>query len=181
MQRNLRFSIDRGGTFTDVFAEVTFCCNACCSMVFEATVRNNFSTCCRFQMGMEALTRGGTCPRNLLLSTSSWSLNLFSAVSRVLKLLSEDPSNYRDAPQEGIRRLLEEITGIAHPRSHPVDTSRILSIRMGTTVSVWQGLHSVESSNFCLFDLQAETSILHAGCRWQQMPYSSARVSVVRW
>lgn len=50
---------------------------------------------------------------------------------RVLKLLSEDPSNYRDAPTEGIRRLLEIETGVAHPRGQLVDTSRIDFIRMG--------------------------------------------------
>jgi 5-oxoprolinase (ATP-hydrolysing) len=53
----------------------------------------------------------------------------------VLKLLSEDPQNYKDAPTEGIRRLLEAETGIPHPRSSPVDTSRIEFIRMGTTVA----------------------------------------------
>lgn len=37
-------------------------------------------------------------------------------ICRVLKLLSEDPSNYPDAPREGIRRVLEEVTGIPHPR-----------------------------------------------------------------
>lgn len=49
------FAIDRGGTFTDVFA--------------------------RLPDGRE----------------------------RVLKLLSHDPQNYRDAPTEGIRRVLEEV------------------------------------------------------------------------
>ena len=53
---------------------------------------------------------------------------------RVLKLLSEDPANYKDAPREGIRRVLEEVTGREHPRDAPLDTSRIASIRMGTTV-----------------------------------------------
>ena len=57
----LRFSIDRGGTFTDVYAEVP------------------------------ARLGGGF---------------------RVLKLLSEDTANYRDAPTEGIRRVLEEVTGV---------------------------------------------------------------------
>lgn len=52
---------------------------------------------------------------------------------RVLKLLSEDPSNYPDAPREGIRRILEQETGIPHRRDAPLDTSRISSIRMGTT------------------------------------------------
>lgn len=83
--RTFSFSIDRGGTFTDVFAEV---------------------------------------PDGL------------GGVSyRVLKLLSEDPSNYPDAPREGIRRVLEEVTGVPHARSAPLDTSRIASIRMGTTVA----------------------------------------------
>lgn len=55
-------------------------------------------------------------------------------VLRVMKLLSEDPANYKDAPREGIRRVLEEVTGKEHPRDKPLDTSRIESIRMGTTV-----------------------------------------------
>ena len=55
--------------------------------------------------------------------------------SKVVKLLSEDPSNYSDAPTEGIRRVLEDATGVPHPRGHPIDTSRIESIRMGTTVA----------------------------------------------
>lgn len=49
------FAIDRGGTFTDVFA--------------------------RLPDGKE----------------------------RVLKLLSHDPQNYKDAPTEGIRRVLEQV------------------------------------------------------------------------
>lgn len=49
------FAIDRGGTFTDVFAQ---------------------------------------CPGGRV---------------RVLKLLSEDPANYADAPTEGIRRILEQV------------------------------------------------------------------------
>ena len=78
------FAIDRGGTFTDVYAEWCEGGKRCC---------------------------------------------------RVLKLLSDDPSNYPDAPTEGIRRILEDVTGVPHPRGVPVDTSRIASIRMGTTVA----------------------------------------------
>ncbi|KAF4982247.1 hypothetical protein FZEAL_2131 [Fusarium zealandicum] len=52
----------------------------------------------------------------------------------ILKLLSEDPSNYKDAPTEGIRRILEQVTGEAHPRGTPLDLGRIEHIRMGTTV-----------------------------------------------
>jgi hypothetical protein len=82
--RNFRFSIDRGGTFTDVFAE------------YEDDQGRQHE--------------------------------------KVLKLLSVDPANYPDAPREGIRRVLETCTGLPHPRNSPLDTSRIASIRMGTTV-----------------------------------------------
>ena len=55
--------------------------------------------------------------------------------TRITKLLSVDPANYPDAPREGIRRILEEETGIPHPRDAPLDTSRIAGVRMGTTVA----------------------------------------------
>jgi len=54
---------------------------------------------------------------------------------RTLKLLSEDPSNYADAPTEGIRRLLEAETGAQLQRGRRVPTALIASIRMGTTVA----------------------------------------------
>ncbi|KAK2750675.1 hypothetical protein FQN57_002748 [Myotisia sp. PD_48] len=53
----------------------------------------------------------------------------------VIKLLSEDPSNYDDAPLEGIRRLLSKFQGKEIPRGEALDTTRIESIRMGTTVA----------------------------------------------
>ena len=53
----------------------------------------------------------------------------------IIKLLSEDPSNYQDAPLEGIRRLLSRFTGREVPRGESLDTSKIESIRMGTTVA----------------------------------------------
>jgi 5-oxoprolinase (ATP-hydrolysing) len=58
MSKKFRFSIDRGGTFTDIYCEV----------VNE---------------------------KNEILKKI------------VSKLLSEDPSNYNDAPTEGIRRILQ--------------------------------------------------------------------------
>lgn len=78
----LKFCIDRGGTFTDVYAEIP------------------------------GQTEG-----------------------RVMKLLSVDPSNYEDAPVEGIRRILEEYTGEKIPRSSKIPTDKIEWIRMGTTVA----------------------------------------------
>ncbi|XP_074027343.1 5-oxoprolinase isoform X2 [Leptinotarsa decemlineata] len=79
--RKFRFAIDRGGTFTDVFAK---------------------------------------CPGGKI---------------RVLKLLSEDPQHYDDAPTEGIRRILQEETGNALASDGNVDSSLIEWIRMGTTVA----------------------------------------------
>jgi N-methylhydantoinase A/acetone carboxylase, beta subunit len=55
-----QFAIDRGGTFTDIYAR---------------------------------------CPGGKI---------------RVMKLLSVDPANYPDAPREGIRRILEEVSGGVH-------------------------------------------------------------------
>lgn len=53
----------------------------------------------------------------------------------ILKLLSVDPANYKDAPVEGIRRILEQITGKKIPRNEPIDLAPVESIRMGTTVA----------------------------------------------
>nr|GEV86430.1 5-oxoprolinase [Tanacetum cinerariifolium] len=78
----LRFCIDRGGTFTDVYAEIPG-----------------------------------------------------QPEGKVMKLLSVDPSNYEDAPVEGIRRILEEYTGNKIPRTSKVRTENIEWIRMGTTVA----------------------------------------------
>ncbi|KAL2847756.1 Hydantoinase B/oxoprolinase-domain-containing protein [Aspergillus pseudoustus] len=53
----------------------------------------------------------------------------------VLKLLSVDPSNYKDAPTEGIRRVLEAATGATLPRGKPLRLDNIEYLRMGTTVA----------------------------------------------
>jgi 5-oxoprolinase (ATP-hydrolysing) len=53
----------------------------------------------------------------------------------VLKLLSVDPTNYEDAPTEGIRRVLQLATGKYHPRGEKLDSQHIESVRMGTTVA----------------------------------------------
>ncbi|EDW74349.1 uncharacterized protein Dwil_GK21431 [Drosophila willistoni] len=74
-----------------------------------------------------AIDRGGTftdvlciCPGNKV---------------RTMKLLSEDPERYSDAPREGIRRILKEETGQDLAASGLVDTSKIGWVRMGTTVA----------------------------------------------
>ncbi|KAI3326002.1 hydantoinase B/oxoprolinase [Xylariaceae sp. AK1471] len=53
----------------------------------------------------------------------------------VIKLLSEDPANYDDAPLEGIRRIMSYFQKREIPRGEGLDTSEIDSIRMGTTVA----------------------------------------------
>ncbi|MCG8642129.1 MAG: 5-oxoprolinase, partial [Desulfobacterales bacterium] len=76
-----RFSIDRGGTFTDVYAEIP---------------------------GEPGF--------------------------KVVKLLSEDPQNYADAPREGIRRILESVSGESLDKS-AFDAKQLEWVRMGTTVA----------------------------------------------
>ncbi|KAH9946380.1 5-oxoprolinase [Epithele typhae] len=53
----------------------------------------------------------------------------------VVKLLSQDPGNYSDAPTEGIRRVLEEVTGEQLPRGQILNTDKIDYIRLSTTVA----------------------------------------------
>ena len=48
-----------------------------------------------------AIDRGGT-------FTDIW-VRCPNGKIRVMKLLSEDPANYTDAPREGIRRILEQV------------------------------------------------------------------------
>ncbi|XP_014239641.1 5-oxoprolinase isoform X2 [Cimex lectularius] len=81
MNGKFRFAIDRGGTFTDVYAQ---------------------------------------CPNGDV---------------KTLKLLSVDPANYEDAPREGIRRIIEEITGKNISKSEKISCDNIEWIRMGTTVA----------------------------------------------
>lgn len=55
----------------------------------------------------------------------------------MVKLLSQDPGNYEDAPIEGIRRILSKITGKSLPRGEALDLSQFskFNVRMGTTVA----------------------------------------------
>ncbi|KAL4631017.1 5-oxoprolinase isoform X1 [Arapaima gigas] len=102
------FAIDRGGTFTDVFAH---------------------------------------CPNGR---------------ERVLKLLSHDPQNYKDAPTEGIRRVLEEETGQTFPREEPLDPSLIGWIRMGTTVAT-NALLERQGERTALLITRGFKDLLHIG------------------
>ena len=68
-----------------------------------------------------AIDRGGTFTDVYAFNDENQSL--------VMKLLSEDFSNYDDAPTEAIRRILKT------PKGEKIDGKLIKSIRMGTTVA----------------------------------------------
>ncbi|KAF9264980.1 5-oxoprolinase [Marasmius fiardii PR-910] len=57
----------------------------------------------------------------------------------IIKLLSQDQANYQDAPTEGIRRILEQITGETIPRGKVLETEKIDwlldYIRLSTTIA----------------------------------------------
>lgn len=53
----------------------------------------------------------------------------------VFKLLSVDPANYKDAPTEAIRRVLEKAHGVSIGKDDKLQVESIDSIRMGTTVA----------------------------------------------
>lgn len=53
----------------------------------------------------------------------------------VFKVLSVDPQNYKDAPSEGIRRVLEKAHNVTIPRGTKLHIDSIDLIRMGTTVA----------------------------------------------
>lgn len=84
----------------------------------------------------------------------------------VFKLLSEDPSHYQDAPTEGIRRILQEhdspVSGISYPRGEPVNTTRIGSIRMGTTVAT-NALLEREGARMALLTTKGFGDLLEIG------------------
>ncbi|XP_074644558.1 5-oxoprolinase-like [Tubulanus polymorphus] len=103
-----RFAIDRGGTFTDIWAK---------------------------------------CPDGKV---------------RVMKLLSEDPANYPDAPREGIRRIIEQETGKTIEPSEPIDTSLIEWIRMGTTVAT-NALLERKGQRMALLITSGFKDLLHIG------------------
>lgn len=73
-----------------------------------------------------AIDRGGT-------FTDVYANN--NGTELVFKLLSVDPANYSDAPTEGVRRVLECVSGSPIPKSAKLDLSSVEFIRMGTTVA----------------------------------------------
>ncbi|KAF8783126.1 5-oxoprolinase like protein [Argiope bruennichi] len=108
MSEKFSFAIDRGGTFTDVFA---------------------------------------LCPGGKV---------------KVMKLLSDDPSNYKDAPREGIRRIISELTGKKYSSGDLLDTEQLDWIRMGTTVAT-NALLERKGERIALVISAGFRDILHIG------------------
>jgi 5-oxoprolinase (ATP-hydrolysing) len=55
---------------------------------------------------------------------------------KVMKLLSVNPGSYSDAASEGVRRLLEDITGVEYPKGQKIpQTAPLKDVRLGTTVA----------------------------------------------
>lgn len=80
----------------------------------------------------------------------------------VFKLLSVDPKNYRDAPTEGIRRVLERAQCRKIPKTEKLKLDNIKSIRMGTTVAT-NALLERKGANVCLITTKGFGDILSIG------------------
>lgn len=78
------------------------------------------------------------------------------------KLLSVDPNNYADANIEGIRRVIEIVTGKKALRNVPLDTSMIASIRLGTTVAT-NALLERKGAPCALVTTKGFKDLLHIG------------------
>ncbi|KAL3418514.1 hydantoinase B/oxoprolinase [Phlyctema vagabunda] len=80
----------------------------------------------------------------------------------VLKLLSADPSNYKDAPVEAIRRVLERATGNAYPKGEQISLRGVESIKMGTTVAT-NALLERKGEKTAFFVTKGLKDLLHIG------------------
>jgi 5-oxoprolinase (ATP-hydrolysing) len=75
-----------------------------------------------------AIDRGGT-------FTDAWAWLPSTGREMVLKVLSQSPDEYDDAPTECIRQILEIAANAKIPRGAPLDLTPVEFIRMGTTVA----------------------------------------------
>ena len=80
----------------------------------------------------------------------------------VFKLLSVDLNNYKDAPTEGIRRILERAQDIKIPKDEKLGLELITSIRMGTTVAT-NALLERKGAKVCLITTKGFKDVLAIG------------------
>jgi 5-oxoprolinase (ATP-hydrolysing) len=129
--RDFSFSIDRGGTFTDVFAET---------------------------------------PKGPV----------------IMNLLAVDKAHYPSAPREGVRRVLELVTGKPHPSGSPLDASYVSeSVGMG-----WCANRTSSTAAFVRFAWAQLLRLTHSSkekvpwvCGWVScsptLDYTGARCALV--
>jgi N-methylhydantoinase A/oxoprolinase/acetone carboxylase beta subunit len=94
----------------------------------------------------------------------------------VVKLLSQDPSNYDDAPIEGIRRILSKVTGEVLPRGEPLDVTRFakFNVALLLTSGFADALKIGTQSRPRLFDL----NIVRPDVLYEQVVEVDERVTV---
>lgn len=80
----------------------------------------------------------------------------------VFKLLSVDPNNYKDAPTEGIRKILSFVQGKDIPKGELLKLDSIESIRMGTTVAT-NALLERKGAKVCLLTTKGFKDVLKIG------------------
>lgn len=80
----------------------------------------------------------------------------------VFKLLSVDPQNYKDAPTEGIRTILEKAHNCRIPRGDKLKLDSIEGIRMGTTVAT-NALLERKGARVCLITTKGFKDVLAIG------------------
>jgi 5-oxoprolinase (ATP-hydrolysing) len=78
-----------------------------------------------------------------------------------LKLLSENPTCYPDAPTYAIKKIIAEETG-TQIQDTPIDPENIEWIRMGTTVATNALLES-KGEKFCLIITKGFRDLLYIG------------------
>lgn len=81
---------------------------------------------------------------------------------RILKLLSVDEANYKDAPREGVRRVLELATGKSYSRIEKLPVEKIDSIRLSTTVAT-NALLERQGAKFALLVTKGFKDLLKIG------------------
>ncbi len=117
----VRISLDRGGTFTDVYASIP-------AVSFTQPPPH---------LRSDAV---------IILPSED---EQEGVVQIQLKLLSVDPQNYADAPAEGIRRIMQIVRGKEIPKGQKIDTSGVDSVRMGTTVATNVSFRSEKRNSSC--------------------------------
>lgn len=80
----------------------------------------------------------------------------------IFKLLSENPTQYKDSSAEAVRRVLEIYSGRVIPRESKLDGTAIQSIKMGTTIAT-NALLEKKGSKFAFVTTEGFEDVLDIG------------------